>query len=318
MNKISRNYKPKINLKETQKIYNETEKKLFELLIDKLNLIKVKAPMISKKRQSTETYNNAFARTINYDSINNSGIYHLINKYNYWLINAVKKLEITNNKGIITKTSFINRDEEITNISSMEKNIIQIEYRFDNSKIIFKKLDELINIVYDVLFLIFKEFKFDYEKINYNIPKTLKTFSMNHYNEDKIQKWAIENGLFKLFFSAVQDESNYDISDEKEKIFLFAFLRSAKIPIKLVEASIRQDYLILEKQKKKLSERYVEELNYAKYILEKDIFRTLNISINLDAIVMFLTDKVHILEVQSTLNDENMEALFNQKNIKYL
>jgi aspartate--ammonia ligase len=243
--------------------------------------------------------------------------------FNYFLINSVKKLNIENNHGVITKLNYINRDEEISNIVSMEKNVLSIEYRYDNKKKAYDKLSNIIDEVYLALTTVFDDLKFEFKQLKHSLSPRLKTIILKAEKEASvskealIEKYSSENGVFKLLSTQVEEEAEIDTSNQIEKIDLFFYSRRDSKPMNVVAGHLRQDYDLL-KQKDSLNDTLKEEVKHADTLLMKDVYNTINISINLDQVAMFFLDKVHILEVQSGLNSKDLENIFESKGIEHL
>lgn len=318
--KISNNYLSKLSLKETQEAINYIEENLIASLFQHLNFIKVREPKITMRKQESNLLFDKNVRPITFDSVNDNYVYYIYNSHRIWLVNTLKILEVDNNNGILTKLNFINRDVNISNICSMEKNILAIEYRFDNKKQSFQKSQEISKIIYNILFSLKKELKKTFPKLIENfkenpIVKTLNRSKENSINNKEIT-YASNFGLYILentynnkdFFNSVN--SNFNIS-------INSYLSEINTPYKIVE--IKDRVTPYELNEKKLSSNLIrEEYLYLKEdILDKEL-KSISIQIDLDLLSLFLLEKVHILELQSGMNNKEIEKYFSSKEIKHL
>lgn len=318
-NTFLKKYVPVLSMRESQEAQELLIQTLKKELLNNINILIIREPKISSIRQSTNFSSLDGKRSINFDSSNDNNIYYSFDKYKYWLINSIKNLEIKNNNGVMVITNFIDRDSEISNIQSMEKNILQIEYRYDIQENIFSKAEELVNIIYKTILKIENIF---YEKykltpclpdkiITKNLDKIIKKMS----DVDEIKSdIASEKSAFILL----------EKIDEKEMKFDYTFRFSLELYSKEIDSSFSifsiKDRKTLEDLKPFIykTDRSVEEYRFAKEILKNNDLRTLNIKIDIDALAMVILNKIHILEVQSGHHSDELEKIFNSFGIKHL
>ncbi len=182
MNKIDKNYLPKLNLRETQEASHLIDKLLIEKLNDSINFVVVRQPIISSSKQNGFFTNSNETRQINFDSVNSNNIYYIFNDYNFWLYDALNKINIKNNNAILMIANYIDRDSKIKNTQSMEKRKLYMEYRFDaidqNQSI--NKALELNEIIYNSIKFIQLEIykKFPELRNDFKLPIELKKVNL--------------------------------------------------------------------------------------------------------------------------------------------
>lgn len=319
MNKINRNYFSKLNLIDTNKAMNYIRSNMISELSEKLDLFEIRQPMISIERNSTNYFSlNKNKRSINFDTLNDNNIHYIYNNFRYWLTNTVHSLDIKNNSGIIVVTNYIDRDIEIKNTESIEKNIINIEYRYDNKdKILDKSLEiknEIINTVKKIQIEINNMFKIKLSDLPKNIIEN-KFGLFRNEKTDFINEQSANEGIFILV-----DDKNFKGLDgiyNSFEITLNAYSKNIDESYEIFRIINRQlvdeiEYLSSE------SEIAMEEYIFSKNNLLNTELRTINVEIDLDKLGLLLLDKSHILELQAGKNIDDIEKIFSHNNIKHL
>ncbi len=319
MNRIPKNYISKLNLRETQEAQNFIKNELISLIDEHLEVLLIREPKVSANKISASGFLDDNDRTINFDSSNDNVIHVLYSQYRYWLTDVLKKLDIKNNNGIAVFTNYISRDSQITNISSFEKNLLQIEYRYDNLKDSYTKAKELTEILSKIFYKleakVIKRYKLD-KKIPMKITlKEVNKFGNKKYFESTSASIASERGVF-IFSNKRKSKSDKSIFNNFE-LLLLAY--SKPIDKAYTIFSI-QDRMTLEELEPLTadSEITMEEYLFRKNILKNEDIKSINISIDLDTLSMFLLEKIHILEIQTGNSVEEIEKILSSADIKHL
>ncbi len=320
MNIIERNYLPKLNLKDTQRAIRMIDNFLIEELSQHIEFNIVREPIVSSTRVAIPTTKEHGNRQINFDSSNDSNIYHIYDEYRYWLVNAVKSLEVKNNNAIAMFAKYIDRDVNIKNTQSMEKRKFFIEYRYDSSKQekAFNKANELNEIIYSTIKktqnYIVKNFS---ELKGEPLPKVIdekelrKITSKQNY-ENALADVASEEGVF-----LVKDKRNPAKDKSINNTFelsLYAFKREINEAYRIYKITDRRRMEDIESFIAE-SESAMEEYIFGKDVLKDNDVRTINIEIDLDALCLLILKKSHILELQSGRVLDEIEKILEEAEI---
>ena len=98
----------------------------------------------------------------------------------------MKSLKVKNDSGILSMINYIDRDNEISNIKSMEVNTLQIEYRFDSKEKIFEKAKELLEKIYLIILNIEKIINEKY-KLPLFLPQKISTKDLGKIVKNPLQ-----------------------------------------------------------------------------------------------------------------------------------
>ena len=312
-NKILQNYLPSLDLVETQKATALFKKLLIENLEQNLELIEVNAPLLSYKPTSTEIYEFMKSRGINFDSANNNGLFYIYNNYECWMRNTLTKLKLNNNFGIFSFLKYIQRDVEITNLSSKKKNTISIEYHFSNEKLIYEKTEELTLLIYKLIVQSFKEVKNKFPKLDFNIPEKLNSINLKEYKFNNEKLSFLENELTMTHgLTMFKNEKN-----DSKKIRILFYSKELNESFEIMEAKARKTLLEMQ-ESSNIYEDNLENYNYFKENLLENIVSSINIEINFDLLMLLLLKKAHIFEIQSCFGNKEFENYFKDKKIKSL
>ena len=317
MNTIPRNYLSKLNIRETQEAQFFLLKELIEAIEENFDVIQVREPKISTFRISATGLLKHGDRMINFDASNDNKIYTLYSEYKHWLVNVVKNLDIKNNHGIFSITNNIKRDNEISNTQSLEENLLQIEYRYDNAEKSFEKSKELLETTVNVIKVVEKKLIEKYPKLSKSFPSKIVVKEFR-----KTQNWK---SIDAMIIDMVMEQKVFAMINRKKIQFSNNFETSLMAyspetgkhysPLTIHGRKTLQD---IEPQISE-SESIMEEYIFRKDILkEEEEIRTINISINLDLLSLMILNKSHILELQSGKNVKEIEKILSMSGIKHI
>lgn len=320
MNSIPRNYLSKLTLRETQEAQLLIKEHLVKMLSQSLEFIVIREPKISSERVSAFTNTEDIKRPLNFDSSNDNVIYFAYNSYRYWFTNTLKELDIKNNNGVASFINYINRDEEITNIKSIEKNTLQLEFRYDNKAKAYDKSIELKNIVINAIKTLEALLINTYPKLHKVIPtkETIKEVSKigaTTGSQSILNELASDYGFFTLT-NRRRTKSRQSLSNNFE-IKYFGYSKAINEAYEIFHIHDRKNLDDLEPLSSE-SQAALEEYQFAKEELNNQDVRSISISIDLDALALALLQKTHILELQSGKNIEDLEKLLISSDIKHL
>jgi asparagine synthetase A len=323
MNKIPQNYLSKLSLRETQEAQQYIKNNIIDILSNKLNISIVRSPIYTTINQTSDLKRLQDSRVINFDSTNDDEIYYLYTNYKFFLVNTLSRLEIKNNNGIASFVNYVSRDQEISNIKSMEKNELQIEYRFDNPEVTSQKMVELAQETFSSLKQILSGLKKRFNSLLIELPDEMDLVDFDKVKKQKTKinidslKTELANihGIYLL--SDFNTEQNDLIEGREMKLSIEAYSPHADSSYSIATVANRITPSDITKIAN-TTEQITEEYMFAKERLIDQELRSINITIDLDALSMLLLEKAHILELQSGNFIEDVEKLLENKKIKHL
>lgn len=336
MNKmmIPKDYTSSLNLYDTQ-VAIKTVKDIFqELLAERLNLLRVSAPLFVTPASGLNDNLNGVERPVTFGiKEQNDAEAEIVHSLAKWKRFALQKYGFSAGNGLYTDMSAIRRDEETDNIHSIyvdqwdwEKIISREERNLDT-------LQDIVKIVYKVLRKTEKYMAIRYDYIEEILPHDIY-FITTQQLEDRYPQLTPK-------------EREYEISKEKGAVCIMQIgdcLASGKphdgrapdyddwalnadivvyypvldIALELSSMGIRVDKEALLSQLEKAGCPERASLPFQKAILEEQVPFTIGGGIGQSRICMFFLRKAHIGEVQCSLWPESMMTEAAEKGIQLL
>ncbi len=320
MNSIPRNYSPKLDIRDTQEAQQFIKDELLKALSQKLEFIMVREPKVSSTKISTFSNEGEIKRAVNFDSSSDNIIYFVYNRYRYWFTNTLKELNIKNNNGIASFINFIDRDEEITNTQSIEKNTLQMEFRYDNKANAFAKAEEYNEIILSAL-------KSVESSLSAKYPKLKKVFPDKNTTKEVSRIGSI-TGSHSVIDELASDYGFFTLTNKRKSKSQQSLRNNFEIKYLAYSSHINKAYEIYHIHDRKTiedleplsseSKAAMEEFTFAKEQLNNKDVRSISLTIDLDALSLALLQKSHILELQSGRNIDEIEKILDSAEIKHL
>ena len=321
--KIPMGYHADLNLHDTQ-VAIKTVKDFFQqTLAQKLNLLRVSAPIFVDPSSGLNDNLNGVERPVSFDIKGmdcNAEIVHSLAK---WKRYALKKYGFSVGEGLYTDMVAIRRDEDVDNIHS-----IYVD-QWDWEKIITKEernVETLINTVrtiYSVLRKTEKYMAVQYDYIEEILPREIAFVSTEELVDmypdltpkEREYKIVKEKGAVflmqvgkKLTNGERHDGRAPDYDDWELNGDILVYYPVLDIGLELSSMGIRVDEDSLKEQLVKAGCEERAELPFQKAVLEGELPYTVGGGIGQSRICMFFLRKAHIGEVQCSLwSDEVME-----------
>ena len=331
---IPKGYQSSLNLHDTQ-IGIKTVKDFFQsLLAERLNLLRVSAPLFVDPASGLNDNLNGVERPVTfgikeqYDE--RAEIVHSLAK---WKRYALKKYGFAVGEGLYTDMSAIRRDEETDNIHS-----IYVD-QWDWEKIITKDqrsedtLKDVVRTVYKVLRKTEKYMAIKYDYIQEILPEeiffitTQELEDMFPDNTPKEREYFIAKAKGAVCLMKIGDllESGEkhdgrapDYDDWELNADIVVYYPVLDIALELSSMGIRVDEDSLKSQLKKAGCEDRAELPFQKAILNKELPYTIGGGIGQSRICMFFLRKAHIGEVQCSLWPKEVMEKAADKGIELL
>lgn len=331
---IPENYTSSLNLYETQ-VAIKTVKDFFQnLLAERLNLLRVSAPLFVDPRSGLNDNLNGVERPVAFDIMYQDGregeIVHSLAK---WKRYALKKYGFSAGEGLYTDMSAIRRDEITDNIHSIyvdqwdwEKIITKEERNLDTLK-------DVVRTVYKVLRKTEKYLAIQYDYIEEILPHDiffittgeLEEMFPNYTPKEREYYIAKAKGAVcvmqigdKLGDGKPHDGRAPDYDDWALNADIIVYYPVLDIALELSSMGIRVDKKALTEQLEKAGCPERAELPFHKAVLTEELPFTIGGGIGQSRICMFFLRKAHIGEVQCSLWPEEVMAEAEKKGLQLL
>ncbi|SDA56753.1 aspartate-ammonia ligase [Lachnospiraceae bacterium G11] len=323
---IPEGYESALDLHATQ-VAIKTVKDIFQdLLAERLNLLRVSAPLFVDPKSGLNDNLNGYERPVSFDILHEEGKEaEIVQSLAKWKRYALKKYGFQVGEGLYTDMSAVRRDEEPDNIHS-----IYVD-QWDWEKIITKEqrnLDTLKDVVKEVYKVLRKTEKYmgiEYDYIEEILPNdiffitTQELEDMFPDNTPKEREYHIAKAKGAVCIMQIGDvlESGErhdgrapDYDDWALNADIIVYYPVLDIALELSSMGIRVDEKSLAEQLKKAGCEERAELPFQKAVLNKELPYTIGGGIGQSRICMFFLRKAHIAEVQSSLwPDDQLEEL---------
>lgn len=318
---IPEGYESQLNLYETQ-VAIKTVKDFFQtLLAERLNLLRVSAPLFVDPKSGLNDNLNGVERPVTFDILNQGGreaeIVHSLAK---WKRFALKKYGFAPGEGLYTDMSAIRRDEEADNIHS-----IYVD-QWDWEKIITREtrnietLKETVRTVYNVLRKTEKYLSIRYDYINEILPHDIFFITTSELEEmfpsysPKEREYYIAKAKGAVCIMQIGDKLENgephdgrapDYDDWALNADIVVYYPVLDIALELSSMGIRVDKASLLSQLEKAGCPERAELPFHQAVINEELPLTIGGGIGQSRICMFFLRKAHIGEVQCSLWPED-------------
>ena len=331
---IPEDYHSALNLHDTQ-VGIKTVKDFFQgMLAERLNLLRVSAPLFVDPSSGLNDNLNGVERPVNFDILEQNGrMGEVVQSLAKWKRYALKKYGFQVGEGLYTDMSAIRRDEITDNIHS-----IYVD-QWDWEKIIRKEdrnletLKAVVRDVYRALRMTERYMSIRYDYIEETLPREIyfiTTSELEARFPDKTPKereYIISRAKGavcimqigdKLRSGAPHDGRAPDYDDWQLNADILVYYPVLDIALELSSMGIRVDAKSLAEQLKKAGCAERAELPFQKAILNDELPYTIGGGIGQSRICMFFLRKAHIGEVQSSLWPEETEKALQEAGIRLL
>ena len=326
------NYKPILDLYETQKAIKFV-KDLFQIELQKsLSLMRVTAPLFVDPRSGLNDNLSGVERPVRFDIPSVGLDVEIVQSLAKWKRMALGKYGIKNGNGLYTDMNAIRRDENLDFIHSIYVDQWDWEKAIDKCDRTFEYLKDTVERIYSVLKIvenkIYEKNKlFDPilpEKITFISTKELEELYPNNTRKEREDLIAKKYGAVFLYQigwplndNLPHDTRAADYDDWNLNGDILVYYSLYDMALELSSMGIRVDKESLKKQLKYKNEEYKLENDFCKSILNDNIPLSIGGGIGQSRLCMFFLRKAHIGEVQvSVWNKEDIESL--KKNNIYL
>ena len=331
---IPKDYQSHLNLYETQ-VAIKTVKDFFQrLLADRLDLLRVSAPLFVDPASGMNDNLNGIERPVNFDiKEQNAREAEIVQSLAKWKRHALKKYGFTPGEGLYTDMSAIRRDEEVDNIHS-----IYVD-QWDWEKIITKEertldtLKEAVRDVYKVLRKTEKYMSIHYDYIQEILPSEIffvtsqELADMFPDNTPKEREYYITKAKGAVCIMQIGDKlengephdgraPDYDDWSMNADILVYYPVLDIALELSSMGVRVDKDALLSQLEKAGCPER--AELPFHKAVINGEVPYTIGGGIGQSRICMFFLRKAHIGEVQCSLWPDDFMKEAEEKGLQLL
>ena len=279
-------------------------------LAEKLNLIRVSAPLMVPSDTGVNDMLNGYERPVEFEVKETHRNLQIIQSLAKWKRIALKRYGFQQGTGLYTDMNAIRRDEETDNIHS-----IYVD-QWDWEKII-KKEERTTEYLQKTVQDIFEVFKLTEEVLINAYPEKRPKEREHLIAKEKGAVFISQIGK-KLKSGNTHDGRSPDYDDWELNGDIILWYEPLNISLELSSMGIRVDKNSLEKQLKEADAEDRKELLFHKMLLNDELPLTIGGGLGQSRICMYFMKTAHIGEVQSSIWPEEMVREFKRKGIEFL
>ena len=327
-------YRSALNLHETQ-VGIKTVKDFFQqLLAQRLNLLRVSAPLFVDPASGLNDNLNGVERPVSFGiKEQNDATAEIVHSLAKWKRHALKKYGFQMGEGLYTDMSAIRRDEETDNIHSIYVDQWDWEKIISREQRTVETLQDVVRTVYKVLRKTEKYMSIQYDYIKEILPEDIYFITTQELEDQypaltpKEREYQItrDKGAVclmqigdKLKSGQPHDGRAPDYDDWALKADILVYYPVLDIALELSSMGIRVDADSLKAQLKKAGCEERADLPFQKAILQEQLPFTIGGGIGQSRICMFFLRKAHIGEVQSSLWPQETLKEMRKKGVSLL
>ena len=333
-NAFPKDYQSGLDLYDTQVAIKRVKDFFQTLLAERLNLLRVSAPLMVDPKSGLNDNLNGVERPVSFDIRHQDGreaeIVHSLAK---WKRYALKKYGFSAGEGLYTDMSAIRRDEEPDNIHS-----IYVD-QWDWEKIITREqrsldtLEDVVRTVYKVLRKTEKYMSIHYDYIEEILPHDIffvttgELEEMFPDNTPKEREYYIAKAKGAVCIMQIggplgngkpHDGRAPDYDDWALNADIIVYYPVLDIALELSSMGIRVDKEALLRQLEAAGCMERAQLPFHQAVIHEEVPFTIGGGIGQSRICMFFLRKAHIGEVQCSLWPEDIMAAAEERGIKLL
>lgn len=332
--RIPKGYHSELNLHDTQ-VAIKTVKDFFEaLLAERLNLLRVSAPLFVDPASGLNDNLNGVERPVDFEIKEIDGLKaEVVHSLAKWKRYALKKYGFSHGEGLYTDMNAIRRDEEMDNIHSIFVDQWDWEKVISREERTIETLKTTVQTVYKVLRKTEKFMAIQYDYIEEILPANIFFITTQELADmfpdytPKEREFYIAKAKGAVCIMKIGDKMENgekhdgrapDYDDWELNADIVVYYPVLDIALELSSMGIRVDETALRSQLEKAGCTERAELPFQKAILENKLPFTIGGGIGQSRICMFFLRKAHIGEVQSSIWPEEIRKETSANGIQLL
>ena len=330
---IPKDYESNLNLYETQLAIKTVKDFVQGLLVEKLHLLRVSAPLFVTPQSGLNDNLNGVERAVSFDIKDADTDAEIVHSLAKWKRYALEKYGFGDGQGLYTDMNAIRRDEEVDNIHS-----IYVD-QWDWEKVIKREdrtldfLKATVEDIYKVLRLTEKYMAIHYDYIEEILPKNIFFITTRELEEmfpdytPKEREYYIAKAKKAVCILQIGDKLECgephdgrapDYDDWALNADIVVYYPVLDIALELSSMGIRVDKEALLSQLEKAGCPERASMPFQKAVIEEKVPFTIGGGIGQSRICMFFLRKAHIGEVQCSIWPDDMVAECESKGVRLL
>ena len=328
-----KDYKSKLNLKETFVAIKFLKDNFENLLSNSLNLKRVSSPLFVLKSTGLNDDLNGYEEPVRFNLKSLEGDVEIVQSLAKWKRNALKEYGFNVYEGLYTDMNAIRKDEFVDNIHSIYVDqwdwelIIKKEDR--NLDFLFNTVNKIYQCLLDLEKLINTKFPILKNKLPAEISfiSTNELFNLYPHlsSKERENKYLKEHKaafIYKIGYPLKNNmphdgrASDYDDWNLNGDILVYDEVLSSALELSSMGIRVDKDSLVKQvtykREENKLNTKYHQD------ILNDRLPLTIGGGIGQSRLCLFFLEKAHIGEVQASLWNEHEYELANKLGIKFL
>lgn len=318
-------YKPILDLKETQEAIKFVKDTFQKELIKELNLSRVTAPMFVLKNTGLNDNLNGVEHPVTFNVNGINGDIEIIHSLAKWKRMALGKYNFKNGSGLYTDMNAIRKDEDIDFIHSLYVDQWDWERVIEQEDRNYDFLKKIVRKIYKAIYILENKVSNKYPSLKQDLPKDIYFISTSELEEmyPNLDRKEREDEIARIHKAVFIYQIGWPLKDNKPHdgrapdyddwslngdIVLYYDLYD--MALELSSMGIRVDKHSLVKQLKERNEEFKLDNPFCQDILNDRIPLSIGGGIGQSRLCMFMLKKAHIGEVQVSLwKDEEVKKL---------
>ena len=327
------NYKSYLNLYETQFAIKDVKDTFQKELVEKLNLIRVTAPLFVRKSTGLNDNLNGYERPVNFNVKYTDEDIEIVHSLAKWKRKALGLYGFNINEGLYTDMNAIRKDEEVDFIHSIYVDQWDWEMIITEDQRNFEFLQKIVRKIYSAIYKLEEHISAKYPALERKLPDDIKFISTKELEElypnlsrkereDAITRkykavflyqigWKLNDGLPHDGRAADYDDWNLN-----GDILVYYELYDMALELSSMGIRVNKDSLV--KQLKEKGELSKLDNEYCQDIINDRIPLTIGGGIGQSRLCMYMLKKAHIGEVQVSIWDEKETKELRNRGIQIL
>lgn len=327
------NYKPLLDLMETQIAIKFVKDSFQKELVKKLGLLRVSAPLFVLDKTGLNDHLSGVEKPVTFNVNCIEGNVEIIQSLAKWKRMALGKYGFKTNTGLYTDMNAIRKDENLDFIHSLYVDQWDWEKVIEEKDRTLSYLKETVRKIYKAIYGLSVKVNKKYPIMNHKLPKDIYFISTSELESryPNLTRKERENMICKEKKAVFLYQIGWNLSDGKPHdsrasdyddwnlngdILLHYELYDMAFELSSMGIRVNKDSLI--KQLKAKNEQHKIENEYCKDILNDKLPLTIGGGIGQSRLCMFMLNKAHIGEVQSSLWPESEKERLKEINIELL
>ena len=327
------NYKPLLDLMETQIAIKFVKDSFQKELVKKLGLLRVSAPLFVLDKTGLNDHLSGVEKPVTFNVNCIEGNVEIIQSLAKWKRMALGKYGFKTNTGLYTDMNAIRKDENLDFIHSLYVDQWDWEKVIEEKDRTLSYLKETVRKIYKAIYGLSVKVNKKYPIMNHKLPKDIYFISTSELESryPNLTRKERENMICKEKKAVFLQQIGWNLSDGKPHdsrasdyddwnlngdILLHYELYDMAFELSSMGIRVNKDSLI--KQLKAKNEQHKIENEYCKDILNDKLPLTIGGGIGQSRLCMFMLNKAHIGEVQSSLWPESEKERLKEINIELL